>query len=84
VNIQIIVARTALGLPVTAAESRLAFEFCEELLACAGYGHVSRENATIVERFEAGLPCSLAELEAVSFDYYSGPIAEYFPHRELA
>jgi hypothetical protein len=78
-DIRRILDRCASGLPVTNAENQLADEWCEDLLACHGRAVVSRASYQIVERFEAGLPVTLNELESVLYEIYSGPFGEYFP-----
>jgi hypothetical protein len=83
-DVRRIIVRIVCGLHVTMAENQLALSAVEDFSACVGYALISRETGKIVERFKAGLPVSLRELETIIYEVQSGPFGEFFPLREFA
>jgi hypothetical protein len=81
-----IIARSALGAPITEAESTLADYWIEEMYAACGYAVVSAATAREIERIEKlNYNVPLSELEAVLYSIHSGVFGEYHPCvKELA
>ena len=66
------------GLLVSPHARAYAIAWAEDELARAGFGVVTAETARILKRVEAGFSVSLLQLEAATYDFWSGPVSEYF------
>jgi len=66
------------GMPVSPHYRAYAIAWAEDELARAGFGVVTAETARILKRVEAELSVSLLQLEAATYDFWSGPVSEYF------
>src|SRR5439155_23109645 len=73
-----ILGEIEVGLPVSPHERAYAIAWIEDELARLGFGVVTAETSRIGKRVDAGLSVSLLHLVEATYDFWSGPVSEYF------